>query len=83
MSDDINRFRISYRDGAYMVSIPNYDGGEVVRADLYDATNKTLAEFFRDMFAEDPIGVGEWLAQGEQDVDAFIATLDRLHPKNA
>lgn len=40
----------------------------------------TLAEFFRDAFREDAVGVAEWLAQGGQDVDRFIAELDALHP---
>jgi hypothetical protein len=31
-----NRFRISWDGGAYHVSIPNYDGGEVVDAALFD-----------------------------------------------
>lgn len=41
---------------------------------------QTLAEFFRDSFAEDAAGVGEWLAQSGQDVDEFIQELDALHP---
>lgn len=41
----------------------------------------TLAEFFRDSFQEDPAGVGEWLAQSGQDVDAFMAELERSHPR--
>lgn len=32
----IQRFRITYRDNEYRVSIPNYEGGEVVRAEHYD-----------------------------------------------
>lgn len=40
----------------------------------------TLAEFFRHSFLEDPAGVGEWLEQFGQDVDAFVAELDRSHP---
>jgi hypothetical protein len=36
-----------------------------------------LAEFFRDSFAEDPAGVGEWLAQGGTDVDAFVHEVNR------
>jgi hypothetical protein len=30
------RFTITWRDGAYYVSIPNYNGGEVVRAEIAD-----------------------------------------------
>ena len=41
----------------------------------------TLAEFFRDEFASDPAGVADWLAQSDQDVDAFIAELDSKFPK--
>lgn len=37
------RFKISYRDGAYFVSIPRYHGGEVVNAELYDSTRTQLA----------------------------------------
>lgn len=40
-----------------------------------------LAEFFRDSFAEDPLGVGDWLAQGGTDVDEFVSELNRLHPR--
>lgn len=46
------------------------------RDDFYN----NLATFFRDEFATDPVGVGDWLAQGGIDVDAFVAELDRLHP---
>ncbi len=42
-----------------------------------------LASFFRDSFEEDPMGVGDWLAQGGQDVDRFIQELDALHPQEA
>jgi hypothetical protein len=45
-----------------------------------DVFYTTLAEFFRDSFSEDPIGVGDWLAQSGQDVDTFIAELHRLYP---
>lgn len=41
------RFTISYRDGAYKVSVPNYDGGEVVTAEAYDRlreVNRGLTE---------------------------------------
>lgn len=39
---DVSRFRISWKDGAYKVSIPDYDGGEVVRAEDYDRTREAL-----------------------------------------
>ncbi len=30
-----------------------------------------LVEFFMDSFREDPAGVGDWFAQGGNDIDAF------------
>jgi hypothetical protein len=39
---------------------------------------KTLVEFFLDQFAEDASGVGEWVAQGGQDVDAFYEAVLEL-----
>lgn len=41
------RFRISYRDGSYRVSIPNYEGGEVVRAEHYDKEIGRLRQTLR------------------------------------
>lgn len=38
-----NRFRIAWLDGAYHVSIPNYEGGEVVSAAEYDRLTAELA----------------------------------------
>ena len=46
------------------------------RDDFY----RTLAEFFRDEFQSDPVGVGDWLAQREQDVDQFVSEINRRHP---
>lgn len=40
-----------------------------------------LAEFFRDTFADDPIGVGDWFAQNGDDIDAFVAVLNKECPK--
>lgn len=51
-----------------------------------DKVLATLAEFFRDAFMDDPIGVSEWVAQGEVEdteepsIDAFLAALDREFP---
>ena len=45
----IQRFRISYRDGGYRVSIPNYDGGEVVRAEHYDRETTKLLDALREI----------------------------------
>lgn len=42
-----------------------------------------LAEFFHDSFREDPVGVGDWFAQGDHDIEQFIAELDRAHPRKA
>jgi hypothetical protein len=36
------RFEILWKDGAYKVSIPNFDGGEVVLARLYDELRAKL-----------------------------------------
>lgn len=47
------------------------------RDDFY----RTLAEFFRDEFRSDPVGVGDWLAQCGQDVEAFCAEMNLLHPE--
>ena len=47
-----------------------------------DASNErliqTLVEFFLDQFSEDAIGVAEWLAQGGQDADDFVPSVERL-----
>lgn len=43
---------------------------------------KTLVEFFRDEFENDAAGVADWLAQGEIDVDEFVAEIDRRFPRN-
>jgi hypothetical protein len=39
-----SRFRISWDKGAYYVSIPNYQGGEVVPASIADDLVKALEE---------------------------------------
>ena len=36
------RFRISWVNSEYKVSIPNYQGGEVVRAEIADAWREAL-----------------------------------------
>ena len=38
------RFRIAWRNGEYKVSIPNYEGGEVVEASAYDSSQATIRE---------------------------------------
>lgn len=38
------RFKITWNRGAYYVSIPNYAGGEVVRAEAFDALVRALEE---------------------------------------
>ena len=45
-----------------------------------DDVVRTLIEFFRENFREDPAGVGDWFAQVEQDIDVFVAELDRILP---
>lgn len=37
------RLRIRWRDGAYRVSVPNWEGGEVVTADEHDEAVRLLA----------------------------------------
>lgn len=37
-----------------------------------------LAEFFMEEFREDPGGVGDWLAQGEQDADDVVPRIREL-----
>lgn len=41
-----NRFDIYYRNGCYSVSVPNYGGSEVVRA---DAVDRLLAALDREV----------------------------------
>lgn len=43
--------------------------------------DRTLAEFFRDSFAEDPVGVGDWCAQGGHDVDQLMVEIDEMYPR--
>lgn len=49
MSAQIKRFRISYLNGSYRVSIPNYEGGEVVRAEHYDDETGKLLRVLREI----------------------------------
>lgn len=37
-----------------------------------DVVISVLAEFFQDSFKDDPIGVGDWIAQGGTNVDLFV-----------
>ena len=48
-----------------------------------DNVTSILVEFFREEFAEDPAGVGDWFAQGGNDIDAFIGELNLMYPPNA
>ena len=43
MSDQRDRFEITWRGGAYRVSIPNYQGGEVYTAEYVDGLRAQLA----------------------------------------
>jgi hypothetical protein len=45
-----------------------------------DDVLRILVEFFRDSFEDDAVGVGDWFAQGGNDIDAFIAEVDRWSP---
>lgn len=42
MTTEAKRFKIIWRDGAYHVSIPNYEGGEVVDAAIHDRDQETI-----------------------------------------
>ena len=46
-----------------------------------DQISSELAEFFRDALQEDHMGVTDWIAQGNYDVDEFLAALDREFPQ--
>jgi hypothetical protein len=48
-----SRFRISWDNGAYYVSIPNYQGGEVVPASIADDLVKAL-ELAEDILSRAP-----------------------------
>lgn len=37
-----------------------------------------LCEFFEDQFNEDAIGVGDWLAQGDNDADEVFEAVQEL-----
>lgn len=43
-SSSVERFTIRWVDGMYRVSIPEYDGGEVVTAEAYDRLRQIAAE---------------------------------------
>lgn len=44
---DIERFRITWNGDQYRVSIPDYEGGEVVTAEQYDKVVSYLKEALR------------------------------------
>ncbi len=60
-----NRFHIFYRNGAYSVSIPNYGGGEVVRAEVHDTEIERLRKLLdataalAHSLADDESGIDE------------------------
>jgi hypothetical protein len=39
---------------------------------------KVLIEFFREEFKQDPMATSEWLAQGGDDPQEFLAAIERL-----
>lgn len=43
---------------------------------------QTLAEFFLEEFDNDASSVGEWLAQGGQDVEKFYKAVQSLKERN-
>jgi hypothetical protein len=54
--------------------------------DTKDLVIDVLAEFFQDSFKDDPLGVGDWLAQNGTSADLFVelvAALRRPQETNA
>ena len=47
-----------------------------------DRVIQLLVEFFRDSFAEDPGGVGDYFAQGEDDFEEFYEAVEREWPQS-
>ena len=43
-----------------------------------DFVIRDLIAFFEDSLKEDPVGVGDWLVQGDWDSDDFIAAVGKL-----
>lgn len=43
-----------------------------------DEILKDLIRFFLDELSSDPVGVGDWLVQGDWDADEFIAGVHKL-----
>lgn len=39
---------------------------------------RTFADFFIDEFCADPSGVGDWAAQGGEDIDALVELATRM-----
>lgn len=54
---------------------------ECVTLPRQEEVHKTLAEFFRAEFRTDALAVGDWLAQGGQDPDLFLWSLDKMYPE--
>jgi hypothetical protein len=48
-----------------------------------DELIRDLIQFFLDDLADDPMGVGDWLVQGEWDADEFIDGVKDLKTKLA
>lgn len=67
-----NRFRITYRGGAYFVSIPRYHGGEVVKAGVVDELVKA-AQFARSVLAANPMELSERMAIEQLDAALALA----------
>jgi hypothetical protein len=52
---EAGRFTITWRDARYFVSIPEYQGGEVVRAEVHDARVAELEGALEDIAAIEPV----------------------------
>ena len=42
-----------------------------------------LIEFFKESLREDAISVGDWFAQGGQEIDAFVDTIDAIQSEKS
>ena len=47
-----------------------------------EAVVQVLVKFFLDEFSSDASGVGDWLTQSGQDVDAFYAAVQAMREKS-
>ena len=65
------KFHITWSDGRYFVSIPNYEGGFVVRSDIAERMAEALEELRTDF-------VRAWGFEPGQENMLYRPTLDRV-----